>query len=147
MHDISAFGFQVSLIASVTYPIGIILSQWADDQDPFDIPSLQIADSAMGINGDLIKWSKANPVKITLSVVPNSRDDALLAILLQANRVGRGKVSANDEITIVGVYPTGRIITLSPGVITDGMPGNAVSTAGRLKSKTYAFSFEGILGL
>lgn len=146
MVDISAFNFRINLLASKTFPVGIILSQFADDADPFDIPALQIGDSAMGINGDLITWSKANPIKITLNMVPNSNEDKLMSILLEANRVGRGKIGARDEITLVGVYPTGNIITLTPGIITDGVPGLSIASAGRMKSKPYSFTFENKIG-
>ena len=147
MNEISGFGLRINIIASNTYPIGLPITQFADDADPFDLPSLQIADSAMGLNGDLLTWSKANPIKITLSVVPGGLDDAALSILFEANRVGRGKLGAQDIITMTGIYPSGNIITLINGVITDGMPGNAVASAGRLKSKTYSFSFENKIGV
>lgn len=147
MNEISGFGLRINIIASNTYPIGLPITQFADDADPFDLPSLQIADSAMGLNGDLLTWSKANPIKITLSVVPGGLDDAALSILFEANRVGRGKLGAQDIITMTGIYPSGNIITLINGVITDGMPGNAVASAGRLKSKTYSFSFENKTGV
>lgn len=146
MENNSGYGLQLNLIASNTFPVGFIISQFADDSDPFDLPSLQVADSAMGLNGDLITWSKANPIKITLNVIANSDDDANLSILLEANRVGRGKVPSNDIITLTAIYPTGNILTLINGIITDGLPGNAVSSAGRLKSKSYQFSFENRIG-
>lgn len=140
--DVSGFGAQVQVKASNTFPQGFVVSQFADDADPFDIPSLQIADTAMGLNGDLITWSKANPIKITINVVPGSEDDKNMAILLEANRVGKGKSSARDEVTIVAVYPNEGTLTLSAGLITDGSPGNSIASAGRLKSKAYQFAFE-----
>jgi hypothetical protein len=140
--DVSGFGSQVQVKASETFPNGFTVSQFADDADPFDIPSLQIADTAMGLNGDLITWSKANPIKITINVVPGSEDDINLGILLEANRVGKGKTSARDRITIIAAYPNEGTLTLSEGVITDGAPGNSVASAGRLKSKAYSFAFE-----
>lgn len=142
MENISGFGLQINILASNTFPVGLLITEFADDADPFDLPSLQIADTAMGLNGDLISWSKANPIKVTLSVIPGSFSDINLAILMEANRVGRGKIGARDIITMTGIYPSGSFITLTNGIITDGMPGNAVSSAGRLKSKTYNFSFE-----
>lgn len=142
MENISGFGFQVNIIASNTFPTGFNVTEFADDADPFDIPSIQISDTAMGLNGDQITWSKANPIKITLSVIPGGVNDTALSILLEANRVSRGKSGAQDVITMTGIYPTGNFITLINGVITDGMPGNAVSSEGRLKSKSYVFSFE-----
>jgi hypothetical protein len=140
--DVSGFGAQVQVKASNTFPQGFVISQFADDADPFDIPSIQIADKAMGLNGDLVTWSKANPILITINVIPNSDDDRNLAILLEANRVGKGKVGARDEVTIVSVYPNEGTLTLTSGVITDGAPGNSIASAGRMKSKAYQFAFE-----
>lgn len=141
-NDISGFGLQVRLIASRTFPAGVTLTQFADDADPFDLPSLQIVDKAMGLNGDLVTWSKANPINLTLNVVPGSPDDRNLSILMEQNRVGKGKQSARDTIILTGVYPDGRTITFINGKMTDGMPGNSVASAGRLKSKAYIFTFE-----
>ena len=142
MQNISGFGLSVNIIASVTFPVGLYLTEWADDADPFDLPSLQIMDSAMGNNGDLIVWTKPNPIKVTLNAVPGSFTDINLAILLEANRAGRGKVSAQDTIQMTGVYPNRSPILLINGAITDGMPGNSVSSTGRQKSKSYVFTFE-----
>jgi hypothetical protein len=147
MNDISGFGLRVNVIASNTFPVGFNVTQFADDADPFDLPSLQIGDTAMGLNGDLIRWSKANPIKITLNVVPGSLDDINLGILLEANRVGKGKLGAGDRITMTGLYPNGEFITLIEGTITDGMPGNSVASAGRMKSKAYIFAFENKIGV
>jgi hypothetical protein len=140
--DVSGFGAQVQVKASNTFPSGFVISQFADDADPFDIPSIQIADKAMGLNGDMVTWSKATPIAITINVVPGSEDDKNLAVLLEANRVGKGKASARDEVTIVAVYPNEGTLTLSAGIITDGSPGNSIASAGRFKSKAYAFAFE-----
>lgn len=145
--NISGFGFSVNLIASSTYPIGVQITEFADDSDPLDIPSLQIGDVAMGLNGDMITWSKANPIKITMGVIPQSNDDLTLSILLAANRVGKGKQSARDVITMVVGYPNGNFVTLIGGVITDGVPLSPVSNSGRLKTRTYNFSFESYVGV
>lgn|SRR5574343_686335 len=142
--DISGFGATVRLIASTTFPVGVTISQWADDADPIDAPSIQIADKAMGVNGDLVTWSKANPLQVTLNVVPGGGDDTNLQALFNANRVGKGKRGARDNITLLVSYPDGRVISYNRGKITDGMPGNSISSAGRLKSKAYAFAFESI---
>ena len=147
MFNISGFGFSVNLIASTTYPIGVQITEFADDSDPLDIPSLQIGDVAMGLNGDLITWSKANPIKVTIGVIPQSDDDLKLSILLAANRVGRGKQSARDQITMAVSFPDGNFITLVNGVITDGVPLSPVSNSGRLKTRTYAFAFENYVGI
>lgn len=144
MNDISVFGLRVQLQASQTFPSGISLTQFADDADPFDTPTMQIRDKAMGVNGDLITWAKATPITLSLSVVPNSDDDRNLAVLFEANRVGKGKQGARDIINVTAIYPDGRTVSFTQGVITDGMPANSPSSAGRLKSKTYQFAFENV---
>lgn len=144
MQDISGFGLVVSLIASNTFPTGIVLTQFADDADPIDLASIKIADTGMGLNGDLITWAKAVAVPCVLAVVPGSTDDTNLSILAENNRVGRGKNGARDVITMTVRYPDGSTAFLDPGVITDAMFAKSVSSAGRMKSKPYAFAFENI---
>jgi len=145
-NDISGFGLRARLIASRTFPAGITLTQLADDTDPLDLPEIVVAETAMGVNGDLLSWSKANPVVVVLAVIPNSEDDRNLGILLEANRVAKGKQGARDAITVTVVYPDGRTKTVSGGTITTGRPGQSVTSAGRMKSKPYTFAFEGLSG-
>ena len=101
--DISAFGIRVQIFASVTFPAGITITQFADDGDSLDVPQQQIADKAMGVNGDLITWSKANPLNLTLNIIPASDDDRNMSVMLEANRVARGKRGARDVITLTAI--------------------------------------------
>jgi hypothetical protein len=142
--EIGGFGLVITLRASVTYPVGLVVEQYADDADPFDFPDIKIADIAMGLNGDLLTWSKATPLLTNLAVVPESDDDNNLAVLFAANRVGKNKQSARDVITLIGQYPSGYTVALTNGRMTDGSPSNSISSAGRMKSKTYKFAFENI---
>lgn len=142
--EIGGFGLIVSLIASVTFPAGLILEAFADDADPFDFPDLQIADIAMGLNGDLLTWSKATPLVNTVSLVPESTDDINMSVLLAANRVGKNLQSAQDVITLTGKYPSGITVTLSNGRLTNGMVSNSIASSGRMKSKPYKFAFQNI---
>jgi hypothetical protein len=144
MPDISGFGLRIQVKASNTFPAGFNVTQFADDVDPFDIPSIQIADKAMGLNGNLITWSVATPIDFTLAAIPGTEDDQNLSVLFEANRVGNGKTSARDEITVTGIYPDGSTLTLSPCVITDGPPGVSVASAGRLKTSAYSFTAENV---
>ena len=146
MQNISGYGLKINLQASNTFPNGITLTEFADDNDPLDVPSLQIADSAMGLNGDLIIWSKATPIKVTLNVIPSGADDRNLGILLEANRVGKGKVGARDIITMTLIFPANNFVHLINGAITDGIPFSPVASAGRLKTKSYALTFENRIG-
>lgn len=146
MKDISGFGIRVRLVASSTFPAGITLSQFADDADPLDFPELTVAEGAMGVNGDMVHWSKANVLAVTLNVIPGTEDDGNLGILLEANRVGRGKLSARDRVTLTALYPDGTQKTVSNGMIVSGKPGKSVASSGRLKSQPYTFNFESLSG-
>ena len=142
VQDITGFNTVVNLIASTTFPISLVISQFADDADPLDFASVQIADAAMGVNGDLISWSKAVKLPMVLNVIPGGEDDNNLQILADANRVAQGKNSARDIITATIVYPDSSIVILKQGIITDAMFGKSIASAGRLKTKSYAFTFQ-----
>lgn len=144
MQNVSGFGSRIVLRASVTFPAGITITQFADDADPFDIPEVQIADTAMGLNGDMVVWTSPNPIATTLNIIPGTDDDRNLAALYEANRPARGKRPALDVITLTQVLPDNTSVTLSQGVITNGRPGQSAASSGRLKSKPYAFAFEGL---
>lgn len=147
MEDISGNGIRILCRASVTFPAGFPISQFADDADPLDFPDQAVQAGAMTLNGDLVTWSSANPIAPTINVIPGGPDDTNLQILWEANRVGRGKRSARDVITWVVYYPNGRVVTLTQGKITNGSAGIGVASAGRLKSRAYAFMFENRTGV
>lgn len=143
MQDISGFGIRVTIVGSVTFPQGFTVTQFADDGDPIDTPQQQIMDKAMGLNGDMVAWSKANPIMANVSVIPDTDDDRNLSALAEANRVGRGKTSARDIITMTVIYPDGSTNTLNNGKLTDAPLSTSIASAGRKKTKVYNFAFEG----
>lgn len=145
--DISGFGLRVTVVASVTFPAGFTITQFADDADPIDNPVTITGDKAMGLNGDLITWSKATPLDLTLNVIPGSDDDQNLAILLDANLVGAGRTSAQDVITMTVIYPDLTNTTYTSGKLISGPTTSSVASAGRKKTKAYAFAFETKAGL
>jgi hypothetical protein len=144
--NVSGFGSVVTLIESNTVPAGISITQFSDDVDALDMPGIRIADIAMGVNGDLIKWNRAVPLPVSIGVIPGSNDDINLGILAEANRSGQGKVSAQDIITITVTYPNGTSTTLSQGAITDAPFGKSIAGTGREKSKTYSFMMQNRIG-
>lgn len=142
MFNISGYGLIVSLLASNTFPVGLVLTQWPDDQDALSFPDIDIADGGVGVNGDLIVWSKGAPIRATLSAIPDSPTDLQLALLLSANRVGKSKVGAKDTIQMVAKQGNNNIGTFTNGIILSGPPFNGVASSGRMKTKTYNFMFE-----
>jgi hypothetical protein len=144
MFDVSATGLSLTIKASVTFPQGFTFTEFADDADGWDAPAIDIATTAMNLNGDLVVFSSPVPLVRTVNAIPGSPGQRNLAIIYEANRVAKGKRSARDIITVVANYPDGSTETLSRGKMTNGMPGKSVAPAGRIKTNAYTFAFEGL---
>ena len=148
MSNISATGLTITIIASNSFPVvPLIITEFADDSDPFDFENLTIAEDAMGLNGDYVFWTSATPIRPTIAVIPNSESDRRLAALLELNRVGENKAGAGDVITMVGQYPGELPIVLSGGTVLSGSPFSSGASSGRKKSKTYQFGFGNKVGI
>lgn len=146
MQDISGFGGKVALNCSVTFPAGISISQFADDSDPLEFAPIEIADKAMGVNGDMITWAKAIPIAMVLNVIPGSPDDVNLQILFDNNRPSQGKIVTADIIQAVVTYPDGTVTSFGPGRIMMGPPGKSIASSGRIKTRTYTFALQNKVG-
>lgn len=140
--NIAGFGTVVIISADKTFPTGLTITQFADDADPLSFEAVRIADTAMGVNGDLLNWARATPLPMALNVIPGGPDDVNLQILADANRVGQGKAGANDIIRATVIYPDGTTVIMTGGVMTDAQFGLGISSSGRKKTKAYAFAFE-----
>lgn len=145
MHNVSATGIKMRLVASLTFPAGFDITQFADDGDPLNSENLTIAETAAALNGDLVAWGKPNVIPLTIAVLPDTDEDRNLSILWNVNRIGKNKVAVQDVITLVVTYPNGDQKILSNGVMISGPALNSGSSEGRLKTKEYEFSFESII--
>lgn len=144
MINTSGFGFHAVITATNTFPSGFSGTEFADDADPFDSPDVAAADTAMGLNGDMIVWTRAAGIEISLNVIPLSPFDLNLETLLEANRVSKGKKGARDIVSLVGTYPDGRVFTGNPGVIVTGSVMPSIASSSRIKTRRYMFRFEQI---
>lgn len=146
MSDISGFGSIINIIASSTFPVGYPITEFSDDSDAFDFPSVKIGSGAMGLNGDLVTWANPIPLPGTISCIIGSQSDTALQVLAKNNLVGKGKTNARDIITITVVYPDNTQVTFTGGKMTDAMFGKSASNSGRLKTRVYGFIFESVNG-
>lgn len=142
--NISGFGLTAQIVASATFPQGVTVTSFGDDADPLDSPDLTVADTAYGLNGDMVVWSRATGIEVAVNVIPTSEDDDNLDALTDANRVGKNKTSARDRIDIVFTYPNGQRVTCSSGVIVVGSIVPQIASSGRMKTRQYRFRFEKI---
>lgn len=149
MENISANGLTVILSAVPSFPM-LVLTQWADDTDPLDLPEIEITGAAMGVNGDLVTWSSPKPLELVLSVIPGTTDDKNLNILFNLNRAGKLKPSTNDIVNLTFIYAgtiagATRRVTLIGGRCSAYQPATGAASSGRKKSKTYKFIFENVV--
>lgn len=144
MQNISGFGFSAQILASKTFPAGFTITQFADDADPLDVPDLTVGDTAMGLNGDFLVWNKPTGIEVAFAIIASTDDDKNLEALLDANRVGKNKSGARDEVSVVLTYPDGSRANCGPGIIVVGPGAKSVSSQGRYKSRIYRFRFESI---
>ena len=141
--DVSGFGTAITIISAPTIPQGYELTAFTDDIDVMEIPTMNVVDFSMGVNGDLILNRRPVPIEVTVGVIPNSDDDLILEGLLNANRVAKNKASVKDDITMIIHYPDERgDVILSYGTIVGGDCFTTITSQGRLKSKQYHFVFE-----
>lgn len=150
MSDISGFGLEVLIVAVETFPVGFVVTQFSDDADAFNVEDLQVGEGAMGLNGDLVTWSTPNPIRVTISVIPDGEDDINLALLAEANRTGKGKRAVLDKITMTKTVPgaPGDVpVILTNGKLVQAAPTSSVQQGGRKASKNYVFIFENKVGI
>ena len=146
MADISYTGAIITISASkTTGNLPIPLLAIPKDTDPFDIGDIDVGDAEIGNNGDMIYWQTANPVDITLALIPATPEHELLALILQLNRVEKGRLSVKDKITMTRTLPNGEVVVLSQGRILSGSVAPALTSSGRLKTPTYKFRFAKVV--
>ncbi len=146
--NVSGNGTVLVLAASKSFPVGFPITQFPEDGDPIEIENIDIGDTAMGINGDLIHWSKPNPIKVSFSVIPGSVDDINLQMIIDNNTVAPLKLVANDIITLTKLSPDGTLISVfKNGIFINGPQGTSTGGSGRNKSKTYHLAFESKIGV
>lgn len=142
MEEISVLGAKAWLTADKTFPAGFAITKFPADSDGIDIPEIQIGNAEMGVNGDLITYRTAVANTLTISVIPGSDEDKNLQILLDRNRVAKGRMYEQDNITLVVTLNNGTTHTFSNGIIMSGELGYSLTSQGKIRTKRYGFMFE-----
>lgn len=141
IENISGFGSRLFLVANITFPIGINLSSFPSDTNPYEFSDVEIANAEMGLSGILIAYQTPKIIEGRISLIPDSRDDINMQILLRNNRVVENKISKLDNITLTIISPNGSITIYSEGIIKSGPPGKTFDSSGKYKTHTYIFNF------
>jgi|ERR1700759_2790582 len=130
-----------------TFPIPVPLTMWADDVDGIDFTDLQIGDTKNGPNGNMVSWQTSNSIEVVFAPIVGSIDDIVFQTLFRANMPSPNKTTAQDNVTIIILYPDLiSSIQLNNGIITSGVPGKGLASSGRLKTRTYKLRFQSYSG-
>lgn len=139
--DIGALGSSITVIAVPTFPQGLVIRDFATDVDPWVVEDVEVTNTEVGVNGDVVSWHRATTIPAELSVIPNGESDRNLQILVNANRGAKNKVATNDDITVIVTSPDGTMETYTGGVITSGKIGKTFGSDGKVRTGQYRFVF------
>ena len=140
MPNIGHAGSVITIQADVTFSDSpFTVTYFPDDTDPFSADDIDIADAAMGSNGQIASWNIAAIQPFTISVMPKTDDHKNLLTLLNANVVAPGQDPNNDSITISRVMPDGTTLAIRGAVITGGPTAMSLGSDGRIKTPTFKF--------
>lgn len=142
MPDISAMGIKATIVALPSYPVGFVLTEFADDGDSINVPDMTIMQSGMGVNGDLVVWRTAQPCEIEVNLIPGTEDCKNMENLFKLNLTQKNKISSKDVLTMTINHPDGKIDVLTNGYIIAGKPIQDYSSNGRAKTRTFRMVFE-----
>ena len=142
MQDIGGLGSKVTIIAVPTFPQGFTITEFASDSDPIVVDDVEVTNTEVGVNGDVVSWHRATTIPVEISVIPNSESDRNLQILVNSNRGAKNKVSLNDDITMSIAHADGTIETYTGGKIASGKIGKSISSDGKMRTGTYRFVFS-----
>lgn len=143
--DVSAMGIKATILAVPSYPLGHTLTQFADDGDSLNIPDLNIMQSSMGVNGDLVVWRVATPVELDVNLIPGTDDVEFMENLFKLNMTQKNKVSSKDVLTMTVQQPDGKIVVYTHGYIIGGKPSQDYAANGRAKTRTFRMVFENMV--
>lgn len=142
MQDIGGLGSKVTIVAVPTFPQGFTITEFASDTDPVVIDDVEVTNTEVGVNGDVVSWHRATTIPVGIAVIPNSESDKNLQILVNANRGAKNKVSLNDDITMTIAYADGTLETYTGGKIVSGKIGKSISSDGKMRTGQYNFVFS-----
>ena len=153
MVDISYAGAKIYLLTRSGDAVGPI-TEFSDEGSPVEIPDMDIADGNMNLNGILVTWTKAQAAEFSLTLIPNSQSEKILATWLAAHAIGgRGGIPEAfidqlqlfipKNVEVSGTYKKNYLMyTFKNGRMRRGTPATGTNSEGKMNAKTYNFIFE-----
>ncbi len=159
MIDISMQGAKLTLQCGAINAGNIVL-EFSDEGTPIEMPDIEVASSAMTMNGELVTWTKPTPITFSITVIPGSASDNALRNLLYAGHVGGRKGKAIQQsyvhintatLEVPAIYTNGIVsqagkttFTFANGRLTSGPMAIGSNAEGKMSARTYKFTFESV---
>lgn len=140
MSTITAANSAFALAVSNLYPVPQRIQGYAAD-DAFVTEALEQAEIVMGVDGKMSAGFVFNPVRQTLTIMPDSPSLAIFETWQTAQRTARDIYRCNAVIKLPAI---GRKYTLSNGVLTSGMPVPGVRKT--LQAVPFIITWESVIG-
>lgn len=138
--DISTAGISAVLRASQTYPAGIALQGFAEDE-AISVDSVQIADLIKSLDGQGASYVMQAVYTVNVTLLPNADAAKRLDFLAMAMQSSAQNGKKADELTLVISMPAqNTVVTFTGGILTNYSPLSGIKKA--LDNKTYTFKFE-----
>lgn len=135
------------------------ITEFSDEGTPIDIPALEVAAGSMNLNGNLVTWTKPNPINVSFTLIPGSDSDNNLRSFLSAVSIGGkgasvGEAYITSMVLTVPAYTNGstnnkndKTFTFTNGRLISGQPAIGSNNDGKSSPSTWTFMFEGFEGV
>jgi hypothetical protein len=143
--EVSANGIKVMLFASITYPTGIEIASFNPGDDPFSADNVSIAETEMGVNGNMIVYRTPYAYNLTMNITPMTEVDQIMENIANADRIAFGKASAKNVLMLSVIYPQGRVLTYIDGALTSVPGGFTAGGNGRMGGRSYTMAFRNVV--
>jgi hypothetical protein len=143
--EVSANGVKLMLFASISYPMGVEIASFNPGDDPISFDDLTVAETEMGVNGNMIVYRTPYSYNLTFNITPMTDQDAIMENIANADRIAFGKSSAKNVLTLVVIYPQGRTLTFIDGALTSIPGGFSAGGNGRIGGRQYSMSFRNMV--
>lgn len=118
------------------------ITEFADDQSPFEIEDMEVAGTGVNLQGTMTYWAKGATSKIKIGVIPHSDSDEYLRTLLLRTKPSNNSTGIYDFTMTCMSGAGGRARDFKGCVIVSGPPADSVATEGRINGHSYTFVGE-----
>lgn len=123
------------------------ISNFMDNSNPIDFPDTAVSDVAINCYGQMIRNAKPNPIVMSVTVIPGSKEDNSLYNMWQRYRLTDGsydeqwRTALRATISVANKTMAKKTYEFSGGTMVSGPGGPSATGDGKMQGRTYTFAF------